>query len=171
MEFEDVAHRGVQAGRALIYAAAGAALLILVSAGVEWSYLPTVRDWVACNRTMLISPSLQRRLMLNNNVTCTTAKTSRVLPCMCCVGQHCWRDATIIKNATEMGTVWDVTRDGTRYKRRIPVYAVVSYVPLASEEVYVKQEKGVALGHFLRALEVLHNLPPAGEVLIGTDEL
>jgi hypothetical protein len=151
-------------GRLVLYLAASAATVIMMRGAVEYLYLPTVHAWMPCDaETLAPSESLQRALVPDPGVAyaCTTTHTARSLPCMCCVRGHCWRGATIEKNSTAMGTMWDRVA-GRTLKRRVPRYMRVTYTSLSSAGTYEKQERDEAVGDVLRALELLHNYPVAG---------
>lgn len=166
----DLFSRCVQLTRFIMFMAGSAIFVLFCQSAVEWLYLPGVKDWMQCDDTALISKGLQPILLdSNTSYGCTTKGVSRSLPCMCCVHGHCWRDAKIEKNSTAMGTMWDSMANGRKFKRRLPRYIIVSYKNLGDTGEYIRQEKDEAVGDVFRAIEMLHNLPPAGEET--TDEL
>ena len=145
---------------------ASALSVVAVQYAFEWLMMPGVQEWIACDQSALIGASLQEKMRRDMGQDaaywCSTHRVTREMPCMCCVGEHCWRDATVVKNSTVMATMWDHVADGRRLRRRIPAFVIVSYDKCDSAETYVRQEKGETVGDLFRALELLHNLEPDG---------
>ena len=167
---ENVLLRGGQCVRLVAFMAVSVVIVIVAQTAVAWATAPGVRDWVACDATSPISDELRGALAADlAPYGCTTRRVTRSMPCLCCVGAHCWRGATIVKNATAMATMWDRVADGRLLQRRLPSYAVVLYEASGSSETYVRQEIGETVGDLFRVLEYLHNLTPDGTEVPDAD--
>jgi hypothetical protein len=96
-------------------------------------------------------------------MACSTQWQATGQPCVCCVGDHCWRGAKIVANGTQMATMVDVVADGRRLRRRLPRTMNVCYRELDSEKDRCRLEENERVGDVLRAIEFLRGWPPSGQ--------
>lgn len=163
-DLRDIFSLSLRCGKGLALLILSVAASISVERSIEWVQIPATVPWLQCDPAAIVEPDMQSRLLdANIYYGCTTQNVKRAMPCMCCVQGHCWRDAVIEKNGSDTAYMWDRLEDGRTMKRELPGYINVEYTELGSANVYSRQEKGALAGDVLRAMEILHNLPHAGE--------